>query len=159
VYDGRMADQPSPRRRFQFRLRTLMIGVAAVAFGAAALRFATSGWARATVSSTILLLLFSIVLAACKRPFWVGFAICGIGYLLLMVAPFAAELRNFLITRESVWFLLEKLHPVSDYPVGQTYDAVCEHFLLIGDCLWALILAALGGALARFAADQPCTRS
>ena len=26
-----MADQPSPRRRFQFRLRTLMIGVTAVA--------------------------------------------------------------------------------------------------------------------------------
>jgi hypothetical protein len=35
VYDGRMPDQPSPRRRFQFRLRTLLIGVTLAAVACA----------------------------------------------------------------------------------------------------------------------------
>ncbi|HKD38429.1 MAG TPA: hypothetical protein VKB78_16560 [Pirellulales bacterium] len=139
-------------RRIQFSLRTLLISVVAVSFALAAMRSASLGWAIATVSVTVLLLLFSVVLAVYRRPFWVGFAICGIGYLMLTVIPFTSKLHAFLITSQSVWFSLTKLHPPSNYPAGTDYGRVTEHFLLIGDCLWALILAAIGGLLARFAA-------
>ena len=144
----------SNRRRFQFSLRTLLVGVVAVSFAMAAMRFATLGWAIATVSVTVLLLLFSVVLTVYRRPFWVGFAICGIGYLMLTVAPFMSELRSFLITSESVWFLQEKLHPTTD-PANGPYSSMPEQFRLIADSLWTLILAALGGMLAQFAAGRP----
>jgi hypothetical protein len=154
-----MPDQPSPRRHFQFRLRTLMIAVTAAGLAMAALHFATSGWAIATVSVTVSLLLFSIVPAAYRRPFWVGFAICGIGYLVLMVASFASELRSYLITKQSVWFLQQMLHPVSNYPAAGAYELVPAEFNLIGDCLWALILGFAGGILAQFIATRSGTRS
>jgi hypothetical protein len=142
-------------RRIQFSLRTLLGIVVAVSFALAAMRSATEGWAITTVSVTVLLLLFSVVLAAYRRPFWVGFAICGIGYLMLTVIPFTSELNSFLVTSQSVWYLQTKLHPVTDYPAaGRAYGNMTEYFRLIGDCLWALILGTFGGMLARFAARR-----
>jgi hypothetical protein len=142
-------EAPPPKRRFQFKLRTLLLVIVAASLASAAMKFATSGWAIATVSFTVLLLLFSVVLAAYRRPFWVGFAICGIGYLMLTVMPFMSELRSFLITSELVWFLQQKIHPEAG-----AYSNIPEHLRLIGDCLWTLILATLGGLLAQFAAGS-----
>jgi hypothetical protein len=108
----------------------------------------------ATVSLTVLLLLSSIVLsAAYRRPFWIEFAICGIGYLMLTVIPFMEELRDLLLTTQSNRFLLEKLH---DYG---TYSKMPNQFLIMCDCLWSLILASFGGLLGQFAAARSCTRS
>jgi hypothetical protein len=141
--------------RFQFSLRSLLIGVFAFSFAVAAMRFASLGWAIATVSITVLLLLFSVVLAAYRRPFWVGFAICGIGYLILTVAPFASELHGFLFTSQCMWLLQTLLHSPADYPAAGAYGRMAEQFRLIGDCLWALLLASLGGMIAQFAAGRP----
>jgi hypothetical protein len=126
----------------------------------AAMKFATLGWAIATASVTVLLLLFSVVLAAYRRPFWVGFAICGIGYLMLAEMPFMSALRSFLITSQSVWFLLERLHPVTDYQFNRdAYNLLAERFQVITDCFSALILASVGGLLAQFAAAKAPDRS
>jgi hypothetical protein len=142
-----MPDQPSPRRRVQFRLRTLLIGVAAVAFGAAALRF---GWAKETISATVLLLLLSIVLAVYGRPFWMGFAICGVGYFLLTVGPFAQELHSSSITRDFAQLIRRLANPPIVY--GNQFDLMC-------DSLWSLILGVVGGVLAQFTASRSGMRS
>jgi hypothetical protein len=142
--------------RFQFRLRTLMIGVVALSYALAAMRFATPAWATATVSVTVFLLLFSIVLAVYRRPFWVGFAICGNVYLaiaMMPVSPALMDLRNLietLITTRSVRFLLQQFHP-NDL---SSYSEHYSNFMQIGQCLWALIIATVGGMIARFAAGR-----
>ena len=152
-----MPDQPPPRRRFQFRLRTLMIGVVAASFAMAAIRYATIGWAIATVSVTVFSLLFSVVLAAYRRPFWVGFAICGIGYLMLAMVPFMSDLHDLLFTYRARTFLQTLLHSPADYPAAGAYGNFLYQFRFICECLWALVFALLGGMLARFAAGRsPC---
>jgi hypothetical protein len=143
------------RRWFQFSLRTLLIAVVAFSFALAAMRFATDGWAFATVSIAVFLLLFSVVQAVYGRPFWVGFSICVWGYLALMVTPLASELFSCLVTTQSVWFLQNRFHPLTGYaPGGTDYARMTGDFRLIGQCLWALILATIGGMIARFAAGR-----
>jgi hypothetical protein len=166
-------------RRIQFSLRTLLIGVVAVAFVLAAMRSANSAWASAVVSITILWLVFSIVLAAYKQPFWIGFAICGISYFVLVESRFASEFVDRLFTTRSAASLRDLFHPQADYfPPGwmeanlkgsgggnnfnqiavwngnNKWQEMAENFRLMGICLWALILAALGGLLAQFAARR-----
>jgi hypothetical protein len=149
-----MADQPTPRRRFQFRLRTLLIAVTAVSFGAAAIRFGTRGWVTGTVSVTVLLVLASVVLAAYRRPFWLGFAVFSSGYLMLTVSPFEfSKLHYLLFTSQSLQFLLEKLHDYGPYNDGP------NQFLIMGECLWAIIIGFTGGMLAQFVAGRSCTQS
>ena len=163
----------SNRRRFQFSLRTLLIFIVAASLALAAMKFATSAWADAVVNVTIFGLLFSVVLAVYRRPFWIGFAICGIGYLVLVEAHFASDFVDRLITTRSVESLRDIFHPEADYyPAGwnrglsagadsevlnrgmHAWDAMAHNCRLIGTCLWVLILAALGGMLAQFAAGR-----
>jgi hypothetical protein len=164
------AEQPKRQRRwFQFSLRTLMIFIVAASLALEAMRFATSAWANAIVSFTMLALIFSLVLAVYRRPFWIGFAICGISYLVLVESHFAGDFVDHLITTQSVDSLREVFHPEADSfvrpsPNGQSTPAVlvrrpgwevkARNFHLIGSCLWVLILGALGGMLAQFAASR-----
>jgi hypothetical protein len=190
-------DHPSqhPQRFFRFSLRTLLLFVAAASLALAAMRSANYAWASGAVTVTVLMLLASIALAACsrgeRRSYWIGFAICGGGYLLATTSLsniFAPELMVKLATSQSVVFLGEKFHPHSDYEQAEKaaaaanpypaysspprallpsqvlkdwntyaeggYKATAINFLLIGQCLWAMVLAALGGTLARFAASR-----
>jgi hypothetical protein len=185
-------------RRFQFSLRSLLIFIAAVSLVSAAMRYSTAAWTTGVVTVTVFLLLASIALAFSspidRRPFWIGFAVCGVAYLFVVgstgfVAP---EFVLRLATTKSVEFLRDKLHPPSDFveylpggPPGrpptrvfyspalpllpsqvikntysyqsdtdERYGAIAWNFLLIGHCLWALLLGTLGGMLARFAASR-----
>ena len=178
-----------PKRRFQFRLRTLLLVVVAASLALAAMRYSTSAWTTGVVTVTVLLLIASIALAFCsridRRPFWIGFAACGWAYLVVIgstgfVAP---EFALRLATTKSVEFLRDKFHPPEDFNEPQQgfrfapalpllpsqvvkntysyqtdtdkdYPAIAWNFLLIGHCLWALIIATLGGTLARFAAGR-----
>jgi hypothetical protein len=193
-------DNPSqhPQRFFRFSLRTLLLFVVAASLALAAMRYANYAWASGVVTVTVLMLLASVTLAAtCSgevRLYWIGFAICGVGYLLFVTGfanILAPELVMRLATTQSVAFLRDQFHSPSDYqyteviPNGysqmrqtvtpqppkrpllrsqvekqlgnwadESYQTMAESFLLIGHCIWALIIAALGGALARFAARR-----
>jgi hypothetical protein len=169
--------------RFQFSLRALLIFIVAVSLALAAMRFATAAWANAVVNFTMFALLFSVVLAVYRRPFWIGFAVCGIGYLALDQMPFAPDFVDRLITKRSVNSLREMLHPEADYfPPGwveanlsglsvsrgfnqsevhdgnNRWQEMAKNFRLIGTCVWILVLAVLGGMLAQFAAGRPRTQ-
>jgi hypothetical protein len=188
-----------PRRFFRFSLRALLLFVVAASLALAAMRYATSVWASGVVTVTVLMLLASVALAACsrgeRRSYWVGFAICGGGYLLAttcLTSVFAPEFMVKLATSQSIVFLGEKFHPHSDYEQAEKaaaaanpypysggysspprrpllpsqvlkdwntfaeggYEATAINFLLIGQCVWALIIAILGGTIARFAATR-----
>jgi hypothetical protein len=161
-----------PKRRFQFKLRTLLLLIVAISLALAAMKFATAGWANAVVNLTMFALLFSVVLALCRRPFWIGFAACGIGYLVLVESHFASDFVDRLTTTKSVDFLREVFHPERDYfPRGylsviapdesedeihrrEQWDTMASNFRLIVTCFWVLILGMLGGMLAQFAAGR-----
>ena len=76
---------------FRFSLTALFGAVLFAAFGTAAIRFATPLWAGLTIALTVPLL-FAAILGALFRlgqakAFWTGMAMCGWGYLLLVLAP------------------------------------------------------------------------
>jgi hypothetical protein len=163
--------------------------VVAASLALAAMRYATPAWASVIVTATIFTLFVSIALAVCsrgeRRSFWIGFAICGTGYLAVVTTPIAPEFVMRLATTRSVAFLRDEFHPPTDYqytsggngfpltgPVAPepplpllpsqiskeysyqsftdfAYETVAWNFLLIGQCIWALILATLGGSLVR----------
>lgn len=76
---------------FRFSLTTLFGVVLFVAFGTAAIRFASPLWAGLTMSLTVPILFAAILGALFRlgqaRAFWTGVAICGWGYLLIVLAP------------------------------------------------------------------------
>ncbi len=154
--------EAEPKRRwYQFSLRTLLIGVLAVSFALAAMRFANSAWANVVINLTIFALLFSVVLAVYRQPFWVGFAVCGIGYLVLVESHFDADFVNRLITTRAVESLRDIFHPEADYLPADSgalvvqWNEMASNFYWIGTCLSAMIVGTLGGILAQFAAGRP----
>jgi hypothetical protein len=76
---------------FRFSLTTLFGAVLFVAFGTAAIRFASPLWAGLTMAVTVPILFAAILGALFRlgqaRAFWTGMAVCGWGYLLLVLAP------------------------------------------------------------------------
>ena len=88
---------------FRFSLTALFGVVLFAAFGTAAIRFATPLWAGLTMAVTVPILFAAILGALFRlgqaRAFWTGMAICGWGYLLLVLAPwFEAGMGQFLPT-------------------------------------------------------------
>jgi hypothetical protein len=150
-------------RHWQFSLRTILLFVVAASLALAAMRYATPAWASAIITATVFTLLLSTALAACtrgdRRSFWFGFAICGIGYFAVVMTPVAPEIKEQLATTRAVTFLRDSFHPLENvasnqgYPPSPTtweWDQMAVSFRLIGQCLWALILATLGGSLVRW---------
>lgn len=188
-------------RRWQFSLRAILLLFAAASLAAAAMRFATAAWASAVVTATVLTLLVSVALAISsrgeRRSYWIGFAICGGGYLAgvtSITSFFAPEVVMRLATTRSVAFLRDEFHPPSSFkfttggpfstagPVApepplpllpsqksksysyqsftdDSYETIAWNFLLIGQCIWAMILAALGGMLVRLIAGRGAGKS
>lgn len=74
---------------FQFSLRNMLIAVAAVAVGTAALLNANPWWASLLWSATVLMLVFaglvSFIRREAQRAFWGGYLAAGSVYLLLLV--------------------------------------------------------------------------
>lgn len=170
-------------RRWQFSLRAVMLLLLAASIGSAALCNSNSAWASAAVTFTSLLLLASIVLAACsrgnRRAFWIGFAFCGWLYFIGVTTSVAPKVVRQLATTRLLEYCREKMHPASGYnfttqvggqpyqpppppvllsdyadPDESGYEATAIHFLWIGQCVWVLIIAMLGGLLGHFAASR-----
>ncbi len=161
--------------RPRFSIAALMGIVVVCAVGIAALRYASELWENILFTLTLGLLAFALLGAIYRRgprrAFWVGFALIGWGYLLLGFGPWCAEqVRPHLIT---TW-LVDRLYPsiAPSEVIGVDFDFKVatsstpsqkglsphvyllatnsrEPFQRIGQCLWALLLAFVGGRIAR----------
>jgi hypothetical protein len=94
-----------------------------VAFGVAAIRFASPLWAGLTMTVTVPILFAAILGALFRlgqaRAFWTGLAVCGWGYLIVVLAPwFENGLGEYLPTS----YLLSYAHGELQTPmVGGDY--------------------------------------
>lgn len=69
----------------RWTIAATMLGVALVAFGMAALIYASEEWAEVAFLLSFFVLLFGLLIAVVRRaPGWSGFAIFGLGYFLLV---------------------------------------------------------------------------
>ena len=166
--------------RFQFRLRTTLLFVAAVSLALAATRSATSAWASAIITMTVLTLLVSVALAIGSRgerqSFWIGFAVCGAGYFAVVLTPIAPHITEYLATSKAVSLLRDQFHPQPEYrlanpptptqseiiavnALGEEWNSRARNFRWIGESIWALILGTLGGMLVRLVARRRAGKS
>ncbi len=120
-----------------------------------------------------------------RRSFWLGFAVCGSAYLVatMSFAPEfveqlgtskvvaflrdqfhpASQFPNYSPLVETPAALMPSqlgINPGVSIPqwysnYGEDYEAMTKNFVLIGQCVWALILGTLGGMLSQFAASRP----
>jgi hypothetical protein len=137
-------------RRIRFSIAGLMFAVAMSALLVAALRSASAAWAGAMLMLSCGVLGLAIVGALCRRGservWWLGFAVFGCGYLVL---AFWSE-RNFenLPTVSAIFVLGSKYFPDTQ-PGAWTAPAPLHwSFTQIVHCVWAMLIAILGGALA-----------
>jgi hypothetical protein len=96
---------------FRFSLTTLFGAVLFAAFAVAAIRFASPLWAGLTMAVTVPILFAAILGALFRlgqaRAFWTGTAVCGWGYLIVVLAPwFETGLGEYLPTS----YLLSYVH-------------------------------------------------
>ena len=141
-------------RPIRFSIARLMAVVLAMALGFGALRTASARALGITLTATWAMLGIAIVGAICRRgaerAFWLGFAVCGWVYIDCPAHHVPAWPQ--LPTRG----LLEALGRVMRIPIDPAapgrfgVDPWKQSFLGIGDCLWSLVFASLGGWLARF---------
>ena len=81
----------------QFSLRSLLVAVAAVAVGTAALLNANTWWASGLFAIEIFLLFFAAVEVIFRRgqnAFWIGYLLAGSLYLLLLIPSTTTELGS-----------------------------------------------------------------
>jgi hypothetical protein len=115
----------------------------------AALRIHSEPWAGVCFLVTGGILCLAFVAAVCRRgaerAWCLGFASFG---WISFGLPF--RLRNYFAVRPPTRALLEQLAPLLGVPIGARFpDHVAEQsFFAIGDCLWSLLAAVLGGFLA-----------
>lgn len=153
----------------QFSLRQLIYATAIIGIACVALMYATPFWAALAFSVTILLLLAAFVLASAakgqQRMFWVGFAVCGWGYLAVLHSPLLggnndnwhAQSGGPLVTSlllDSVYFkVLPLVH--AEPQIDATGMAIrsssnypfSPDFYRVGHSLFALLSALCGGLL------------
>jgi len=96
---------------FRFSLAALFGAILFAAFSTAAIRFASPLWAGMTMAITVPLLFAAILGALFRlgeaRAFWTGMAICGWGYLVIVLVPwFEAGIGQHLPTS----YLLSYVH-------------------------------------------------
>jgi hypothetical protein len=122
----------------------------------AALRFASETWAGVTLLATCAVLGLAIVGVICRdltdRPWWLGFALFGWGYLAL------AFWSPFNTTKLPTLTLIEALFKRADVAVPKSgLDDLS--FPQIAHCFWALLVAILGGMVAAALFAIPALRS
>jgi hypothetical protein len=102
--------------RMRFSIASLLVWVALLGVGIAALRSGSPLWANALFSLAIGMLTLAILAAVYRkgrrRAFWVGFASCGWVYLILSLGPDHESLTSpFLITTAILDLLYSKVIP------------------------------------------------
>ncbi len=137
-------------RRIRFSIAGLMAAVAVAALAVAALRASTPAWAGAMLMLVWSVLGLAIVCAVYRprgeRTWWLGFALFGIGYLVL---AFWSEINfDSLPTTALLLFLSSKFDPTIQKAAWSRTGSLHWTFLHIAHCLWALVAAILGGAAA-----------
>jgi hypothetical protein len=116
--------------RIRFSLATLMAIVLLAALGLVALRNASALWANATFTATLTLLLCAVLGLILRRhharAFWLGFALFGWTYVLLVNAPWLqTHLASRLITDTLLSGLHEKLFRAEeDVPYAAPYGLI-----------------------------------
>lgn len=141
-------------RRLRFSIAGLMGVVVVAAVGLAALQNPTSAWAGAIFMITYGWLGVAIVGAIYRRgaarAWWLGFAVFGCGYLVMMSSsdgrlPFPATPTAEVLGRLRTVFG----HPAAAMgPQAGTIMPTLYLYTQIGHALWALVIGLLGGLLA-----------
>jgi hypothetical protein len=190
-----MSEKPATSG-FRFSLKALGGFVALTALGCAALIKAGPWTARVCWSATLLFLVFAILAALClrdaSRSFWIGAAVSGWVYLLLIAGPFSRNFDDKLLTtslsqwaarampqakplsaEEQLrrrWAFFDSMRGGATPTVGSGRvqldevagtirfddpDAFVANFVEISQALWLLLLALVGGVLARHLAHRP----
>jgi hypothetical protein len=170
----------------RFSLRWLMGSVSFLALCCGLLVYARPATAYSVFGATLLLLFVAIPLSVYRngerRAFWFGFALFGLGYLLLICGPWQAPDVHIQVTvreRLATTKLLELAHswlPTKPAPPGSLGGgsgffgqmgmggmgpggppaparvpiAEWEDFVIVGQSLWAIVLALAGGVIARW---------
>jgi hypothetical protein len=164
------------RPRVRLTVGWLMAAVAFVAVGTAALRAASARWEQAVFTLTLGVLLTSILGAVysrgLRRTFWLGFALFGWAYWVLIFGPwFNTFTSPHLASSRLIFDLCNLVHPPPVFQgtigFGTTEDFISrasfktqENFRRIAHSLTALLSALLGGLIAlRFAATAARTES
>jgi hypothetical protein len=166
-------------KRPRITIAELTLVVLVVAIGLAAIRRGSPAWAGAMLSITFFAIISSLLGIALgrgpRRAYWLGFAVLGWTYLILMYVPWLHEkVGRFLLAPNLFAYLEEVLHagpqPASglrSLPVGIIGAAATgggfdpgvggvedfTDFLRIGMAMEALLWAFLGGWVARYFAS------
>jgi hypothetical protein len=164
--------------KFRFSIRTILIIIAYAAIALPGLVHPTRAWVGVMYGITVVLLFYSIVTAIYQteraRAFWIGFALFGVGYLGLLFGPFA-ELSLRLPTTQLLGSSCEIFHGPASYPAQNPYSSwlspssplsfvvpsspsgytnnpteVPYMFVEIGQAIFAMLFAALGGVIAQY---------
>ena len=147
--------------RFQFSLRAVLGLVLSVAVACAALLNATELVATAVFNVTLLVLFAAIVRGLfCPDPgrvFWLGFAVFGWGYLLVVHwHPETTLVMQYglyespLATSQLLGFVYVALWPDALDRTALCWHPDPEDFMTVGHSLLALAFGLLGGLLARY---------
>src|SRR6185312_8019285 len=127
-----------------------LCGIVFVAVGFAALREADELWDRWLFSLTLGLLLFAVLLAACRtgdrRSFWIGFALFGWGYLILFLIPSTGRMP--ITTKVSSQLHQTKLFRIRAYEMRLILspDRMRAHNVSSQDIIQALTPSTMGGS-------------
>ena len=159
-------------RRFRFSLASLISAVLFIAVACAALRNASKLWASMIFTLTVCLLLGAILGVVFRggdtRAFCLGFALLGWGYLFLAFSHVINEDLNLrappLLTSMMLGYMHPKLAKSETIPGSgfrpedfmdlggprTVFVPSWEHFHQVGHSLVTLLIALVGGGLARY---------
>jgi hypothetical protein len=124
--------------RVRFSLRGLLAAVAFVAVACAGLRYANVWWASSLFTLTLVVLIVAILGVACskgpRRMAWLGCALFGWTYFLLVFGPWSSEhLAPRLVTTQGLVYLGSKLQPNQYAWVDVGFNTAGSRLVLSGN--------------------------
>ena len=150
----------------RFSILTLLGLVAVAAIGIAALLKANEAWAEAISNMVVAALAASIaaglILARQQRAFAIGFAVVGVSFFVLTFLPQPHAWMNPLVSERGLRVLHNSIRKEFNVTTkttidGNTFTATTRHvrpkldcFLQVGNMLSVLLIALVGGLIARY---------